>query len=526
MPESIKNTCIRLLVLLVLATCELASAIASEGLRTSAQLPNIVLILVDDLGYGDVNLGMPEIPVFNNTFVKTPNLAKLARQSLLMTDHYAASPVCSPSRVGLLTGRTPTRSDVMLYIDDLASNEKSFLHGSEMTLAELLKQANYRTGVVGKWHLNGADWEDPNAWTGWTGSFPSQQGFDEGMVSKENPHFTRQLLVNTQKHPGDFFRVDGSPVGPIKGYTSDIISQQASQMMENWCDKKDGRPFFLYLSYDAVHIRVAAADQYEAMYSTGDARRDAYYANISHVDAAIGEVLNKLEQLQIADNTIVIFTSDNGPDVQRNVDFSSFCFGTAFPLRGAKYQLYEGGIRVPGMIRWPGKIAPRISNVPNGTLDLMPTLAEVANVPLPKDRAFDGTSLLDHWLTGAKPNRKQPLYWQFEDSKEFPEIVGEGYERRLQGKAIWKPARTPVASIREDNWVLIAFGDQATKQPTQFQLYDLHMDLDQKQDAASSEPRRFDRMKTTLLGIHAHVHRDREKSKAAIANRESTIVFP
>ncbi len=195
--------------------------------------PNIVYILVDDLGYGDINLENKNLHQFNNPFIQTPHLAELSKESLILTDHYATSPVCSPSRAGLLTGRIPSRTNLNLYIDDLKENDVHFLHGSEITIPELLKTRGYQTAIFGKWHLNGADWENPENWTGWTGSFPNQQGFDYVIVTKEDPHFTRLLKVNTQKHPGDFFRVDGTPLGPIKGYTRDIIADSAIQFLKN-----------------------------------------------------------------------------------------------------------------------------------------------------------------------------------------------------------------------------------------------------------------------------------------------------
>jgi arylsulfatase A len=164
-----------------------------EGVGSSAAEgpPNFLLIMADDLGYGDVSLGLPDTGVFNNPYIKTPNLAELASESLVLTHHYSASTVCSPARAGLLTGRTPTRSNINRWINDLDENREYFLHGDEITVAELLRDAGYETAIFGKWHLNGMDWEVPENWTGASGSFPKQQGFDHGFAGKEDPHVTR-----------------------------------------------------------------------------------------------------------------------------------------------------------------------------------------------------------------------------------------------------------------------------------------------------------------------------------------------
>ena len=491
---------------------------------TAQQKPNIVLILVDDLGYGDVNLKIDGLDRFNNPSVITPRLASLAKESLVMTDHYSASPVCSPSRAGLLTGRTPTRSNVNLFIRDTQDDDTHLLHGSEITIPELLKEQGYQTGVFGKWHLNGQDWETPENWSGWSGSFPKQQGFDHGFVAKEDPHFTRQLKVNTQKHPGDFFTVDGEPMGPIKGYTSDIVTNYANEWMTE--ASKEDAPFFAFLSYDAVHIRIAAADRYEEHFNTGDARKDAWYANIMHLDDAIGNVLDHLKDLGIEDNTIVVFTSDNGPDVLRKSDATYFCYGTSYPLMGEKYQLLEGGMRVPGMVRWPKKIKPRLSDIPNSTMDLLPTFASIAGQSLPGDRKIDGVDLSGFWLKNKAPKRIDPMYWQFEFYRLYDSIIGEGYERRLQGeRRDYTSKRKPRVTIREGNYVMIGIGDEQYEAPDQFQLYDIKKDEEQRYDISAKYPEVTERLKTKLLAMHQEISIDRIKTVNAIKNMEATIDF-
>lgn len=474
---------------------------------------NVIYILVDDLGYGDVNFELENTKAFRNPSIKTPNLAKLAQESLVFRHHYAASPVCSPSRAGLLTGRTPTRCNINQYINDKAENDKFFLRGEEITIPEVLKSKGYQTTIFGKWHLNGADWEKRGNWKGWTGSFPKQQGFDHGIVSKEDPHFTRKLNVNTQKHPGDFFTVDGEPVGAIKGYSSDIVSDHAIAWLKEGRDPS--RPFFVYLSYDAVHIRVAAADRYELMYDTGDARKDAYYANVTHLDAAIGRVIDAVDWMGLREDTIVFFSSDNGPDVLRCWDATYFCYGTSYPLRGQKYQIYEGGIRVPGMVRWPGRIAPGISDEPNSTLDVLPTLCDLLGAQPPTDRAIDGTSIAGHLLHGKSVEREKPLYWQYEYPREY-EVMGEGYERRLNGQKAKPEKLRPHVAIRAGDYVLLGYQEQRFKLPKEFKLFNVVKDPEQKRDLSTRQAKRFETMKSQLAAMHRDVNNDRMQTAKAV----------
>jgi arylsulfatase A len=498
-------------------------AFISTAQGKKENLPNIVYILVDDLGYGSINIENSNLIQFNNPFIQTPQLAKLSHESLVFTDHYATSPVCSPSRAGLLTGRIPSRTNINLYIDDLKDNDVHFLHGSEITIPELLKTRGYQTAIFGKWHLNGADWENPENWTGWTGSFPNQQGFDYGIVTKEDPHFTRLLKVNTQKHPGDFFTVDGTPLGPIKGYTSDIIADSAIQFLKN--RKNSDQPFFLYLPFDAVHIRIAAADKYEELYNTGDARRDAYYANITHLDDAVGRFLRILDELDLSENTILFFSSDNGPDVWRQWDAPYFCYGTSYPLMGHKYQLWEGGIRVPAMVRWKGKIAPGISNEPVSGLDILPTLCDLTEINLPVDRTYDGTSILGNILNNSSVIRDKPLYWQYDYALLYSETIGENYERIIDGLSRYNSTRRPRVSLRSGDFVLMGYSEARFTRPDHFELYNLKSDPEQLNDLSGTFNELTDSLKKSMFEIFDDVNRDRINTQNAISKKETSIIF-
>lgn len=358
-------------------------------------------------------------------------------------------------------------------------------------------------------------------WQGWTGSFPKQQGFDHGIVCKEDPHFTRKLRVNTQKHPGDYFTVDAEPLGVIKGYSSDIITDHAIAWLKETRDSS--RPFFMYWPYDAVYIRVAAADRYEQLYDTGDARKDAYYANITHVDAAIGRLIEAVDRMGLKDRTIIFFSSDNGPDVLRCWDATYFCYGTSYPLAGQKYQLYEGGIRAPGMVRWPGRIKPGVSDEPNSTLDVLPTLCDLAGAQQLTDRAIDGASMANHLLHGTPIERQKPLYWQYEYPREY-EIMGTGYERRLNGQKVKSDKLRPHVAIRAGNYALLGYRTQRFQFPEKFKLFNVVNDPEQKIDLSTREQKRFEAMKSQMEAMYRDVNDDRVNT--ARANDEQRKAKP
>jgi len=489
--------------------------------QTDNNPPNIIYILVDDLGYGDVNLQIDTLDVFNNPNVKTPNLARLAGESLVFTHHYASAPVCSPSRAGLLTGRTPTRMDIMRWINDKGDNEKMFMSGKEITITELLQKNGYETAIFGKWHLNGADWTVQENWTGWTGSFPNQQGFDYAMVTKENPHETTAIKINTQQNPGDFYldtdEIHGKPLGEIKGYSGQIITDSAMHWVKNKRDQK--KPYFLYLPYDAVHEQVESPVEFNSMYNTGNAQKDRYYANITYLDAQIGRLLDFIYSIQEEENTLIFFSSDNGPETMDSYRIAVRSYGTSAPLFGQKKHLYEGGIRMPGMVRWTGKIVPGISSLPNSTLDVLPTLCELTGIPLPQNRAIDGSSILSHLLNRDEIQREKPLYWQTELDPIWM-VEGVGYDRRFNGN---RPVKipTPRVSIRKGDYVLRGFTtkEEAFAEPDIFQLYDVVHDRLETVELSQFKPEILAKMKKELLEMWKDVNAERERTKTAIRNK-------
>ena len=479
--------------------------------NTDINRPNIVYILVDDLGYGDVNFGIDEMDVFKNPNILTPNLSKLAGEGLVFTHHYAASPVCSPSRAGLLTGRTPTRLNIHRWIEDWKFDGDEYLRDDEITIAELCLEAGYETAIFGKWHLNCADWSIKENWKEERGTFPNQQGFQYGMVSKENPHLTSYQNSNSQKFPGDFYSIDGELMGTIKSYSSAIITDSALAYLEK---RSKSRPFFLYLPYDAPHERIYNPDAYDAMYNTGDANKDAYFANVTYLDHQIGRFLDGLKLMDLDENTIVFFSSDHGPEIMRAYYGAWRSYGTAFPLYGAKRTLYEGGIRVPGIVKWPGVIKSGISDEPNSTLDVLPTICEILDIPPPPGVELDGTSMLRHLKDGDHITRSKPLYWQY----EYPErniVIGEGYESKFDGQQNDTTGYRPSVSIRSGDYVLRGVFKGRFVEPDQFFLFDVVNDPKEKQELSERKPGFFEDMKAELLEKYRNVNLERRKKFAS-----------
>lgn len=366
-----------------------------------AKHPNLVIILADDLGYGDLG-------AYGHQIVKTPNIDKLAQEGVKFTDYYAPAPLCSPSRAGLLTGRMPFRTGIRSWIPE---GKNVALGRNELTIANLLKQQGYDTAIMGKLHLNaGGDRTDqPQA---------KDMGFDyrlvntAGFVSDSTLDNAKERPRYGMVYPTGFTRNE-KPIGRAKTFSGELVSSE----VVNWLDKKkDNNPFFLYVAFTEVHSPLASPKKYLDMYAPyisayakqhpdlfyGDwadkpwRGAGEYYANISYMDAQVGKVLDKIKAMGEEDNTIVIFTSDNGPVTReaRKV-YELNLAGETDGLRGRKDNLWEGGIRVPAIIKY-GHHIPQgmVSETPMSGLDWMPTLAQMMNFPLPKDRTYDGQSIV------------------------------------------------------------------------------------------------------------------------------------
>lgn len=392
-----KKTCVAGLI--GLALC--AGSAMHSVYAADAKHPNLVIILADDLGYGDLS-------AYGHQIVKTPNIDKLAQEGVKFTDYYAPAPLCSPSRAGLLTGRMPFRTGIRSWIPE---GKNVALGRNELTIANLLKQQGYDTAIMGKLHLNaGGDRTDqPQA---------KDMGFDyrlvntAGFVSDSTLDNAKERPRYGMVYPTGFTRNE-KPIGRAKTFSGELVSSE----VVNWLDKKkDNNPFFLYVAFTEVHSPLASPKKYLDMYAPyisayakqhpdlfyGDwadkpwRGAGEYYANISYMDAQVGKVLDKIKAMGEEDNTIVIFTSDNGPVTReaRKV-YELNLAGETDGLRGRKDNLWEGGIRVPAIIKY-GHHIPQgmVSETPMSGLDWMPTLAQMMNFPLPKDRTYDGQSIV------------------------------------------------------------------------------------------------------------------------------------
>lgn len=332
--------------------------VAMEAARTPAPEPNILVIFFDDLGLGDLG-------AFGSEALRTPRMDALAEQGLALDTFYSASPVCTPSRAGLLTGRWPVRSRMdsavfpkgsWMHRMRRVSGKRSRLPEDEITLPEALKLAGYRTGMVGKWHLGGT-----------SPSLPTDLGFDSyyGMLFSNDmdpvPLWENNEIV--EAHP-----VDQSTL-------TERYTEQALRFLET----ESSEPFFLYVAHNFPHVPLHTSEQQRGRSPAG-----LYGDVLADLDRSVGAILDALERNGLAEETLVVLTSDNGPWYQ----------GSPGGVRGRKGDVFEGGMRVPFVARWPGQIvAGTRSDVPATAVDLLPTLLALAGVPLPADRLIDGIDL-------------------------------------------------------------------------------------------------------------------------------------
>ena len=444
-------------------TAALATAVAllltawAPGAQPSApKRPNFVFILADDLGWRDAGF-------MGSTFYETPHLDELAADGLVFTDAYATAPNCAPSRASLMSGQYTPRHGILTVPSTHEDRKRRRLLVPEtatelplevVTIAESLRSAGYATASIGKWHL------------GRRGHAPVDQGFDFSIAGNARgmppSYFWPYEFVNRS---GQKFRISSLRAGGREGeYLTDRLTDEAI----SWLNAHAHDPFFLYLSHYAVHLPMQAPPDLEAKYRTktgSDGHDDARYAAmIESLDQSVGRVLRHLETLGVEDETVVVFFSDNG---------GADGLTSMRPLRGAKGMLYEGGIREPLIVRWPGRIAGgQKSDVPVIGVDFYPTFLELAGVPAPKSHVLDGVSLAPLLLArNADTVRERSLYWH------FPTYL----ERKSSSKqAFWT---TPAGAIRRGDFKLIEFFEDG-----RLELYDLRHDIGEQTDLGATMP--------------------------------------
>lgn len=410
--------------------------------------PNFVVFLADDLGWGDLGCQ-------GHSIIQTPNLDAFAKQGTRLTQCYAASAVCSPSRSAILTGRTPYRNGVFTWIPE---EREIHLRTSEIALPKLLKTVGYTTCHVGKWHLN-SHFNQP------TQPQPNDHGYDWWLATQNN-------AGPSHENPANFVR-NGQPIGKVDDYSAPFVVKEAITWLKEHRDKS--KPFLLSVWTHEPHYPIKSAPEFKAKYPqlTDDVQRE-HHANVTQLDHAFGQLMRALDELKLADDTIVIFTSDNGPEGD---GIKTPGRGSTGGLRGRKRAVYEGGIRVPGLVRWPGKTKPgSTSDVPVIGSDIFVTLATAAAAALPKDRVLDGGNLLA--ALDSKPVvRARPLYWRCAIAPE--------------------PLKT---AMRIGDWKILA--DETL---TQFELYNVQQDPQEKNELGAKEPTKFNEMKSELAKLNAEI---------------------
>jgi arylsulfatase A len=347
--------------------------------------PNLIMILVDDMGWSDPGFnGRKEWP--------TPNLDRFAREGTVFDRWYTSMPLCAPSRACLLTGKYTIHNGVR--------NNSTDLPRSEVTIAEALKPQGYATALVGKWHRGRLP----------DGSFthPLDQGFDSTFGYLDARHAW-------EHYPKTLWR--GRQEVPVSGYSSDILSEEASTFIRG----HQTQPFFLYLAFIEPHFLIEAPEENVALFRGKFKEKDAkepynarYAAMINRLDAGIGRVLKTLDETGLADNTLVVFSSDNGATFESGNQGTSNYHDSNRPYRGQKRSLEEGGLRVPGVVRWPGKVpAGRRSSEVIHMTDVLPSLAAAAGAQVAPEWKVDGVNMLDVWTGKAKaPGRT--IFWEWE----------------------------------------------------------------------------------------------------------------
>ena len=435
------------------------------GLSLSALTqPNVVILLADDLGYKDVGCyGGP---------VKTPAIDQLAKEGVRFTDFYSGCAVCSPSRATLLTGRHHIRTGVYSWIHDEGQNSHLLLR--ERTIAEILKDRGYSTAHIGKWHL-GLPTKNRSKPT------PSHHGFDYWFTTWNN-------ASPSHKNPNNFIR-NGQAVGPLEGYSCHLVVDEAIDWLDNHRHPK--APFFLNLWFHEPHAPIAAPDKIVSTYGELKDRAAIYSGTIDNTDRAISRVVEKLNQMGVRENTLIIYASDNG----------SYRDDRVGNLRGKKGSNWDGGIRVPGIFSWPGVIPKkRVEKNPAGLVDILPTLCGLLNLEVPQDRMIDGSDLSP--LLKGKPDsfkRHQPMFWHLQKSRpivamrdgDFSLVANPDYE-------------ISTSNMFQERWIP-RVKDGGYKD---FQLFDLSKDPGQTQNIASDNPELLKKLKAKLLEINQSVMAD------------------
>ena len=438
--------------------------------------PNFVLIYADDLGWKDVGYQ-------GSDYYETPVLDRFAKEGMVFSAAYACAGNCAPSRACLMSGQYTPRHHLYAVFSTNRGKKNEMrlvpvpnndgLPSEKVTLAEALKAAGYATGHFGKWHLSGKQ-----------GAEPSEQGFDETYDSFGDGELKEGTETNKKGPPSD-------PKGVF------TLTDKACAFIE----KNKDRPFFCYLPHHAIHTPLQGQPETLAKFKNkekGKYHTGAMYAACTYdLDESVGRLLKKLDELNLAEKTMVIFTSDNGATPRSPQE----------PLRGNKGGYYEGGIREPMIIRWLGHVPPGSTcDVPVIQLDLYPTMLAAAGAKVPEGKVLDGESLLP-LLTGEGSLDRKAIFWHFPGYLDRPVLRGRPLDVRTGFRS------RPISVINRDHWKLHLFheewvldgGQEKLPENGAVELYNLRDDIGERKDLAATHPEKRDELLAELLEWHQHV---------------------
>ncbi len=444
--------------------------------------PNVLLFYLDDSGYGDYAHN-------GNPTIKTPNITKLKESGVNFTQFYVATAACSASRYSLMTGRYPGRSGLGAWV--IGPNAGRHIHEKEITLAEGLKSVGYRTGIFGKWHLGSPN--ENNQFSQKT--LPLAHGFDEWVGTNVSHDYNTAMLLKS----------DPQGKNPVPGYdliANDLPSDiKASESLTGVCTKaaidfikrNKKNPFFAYIPYNMPHLGLFVSDKYK-----GRSRNGVLGDVLEELDAAIGEICQTLEDVGLSDNTIIVFSSDNGPWIVFN-DKSDTKYGDtrlqvgyATPFRDGKGSTWEGGHRVPGIISWPAGIRRnRNEQTPISTLDILPTIFAITGVELPNDRTIDGRDISSLLMPEKYKNKPDEFKFFYSYSDNQPSAIR---------KNSWK-LHVRIGSQTKNNYGFTA----SRETPLLFQV---EKDLGERINVSKQYPEKVSELLTDLVTFEKQMKKE------------------
>ncbi|MGM0377917.1 MAG: sulfatase [Bacteroidota bacterium] len=421
------------------------SALSNDKIKEAEQAqnkPNILIIVPDDLGWRDVG--------YYGSDIKTPNIDKLAKSGIRLNQHYVM-PTCTPTRVSLMTGKYPSRYGIT------GPDYGEVIDLGDPTLASILKKNGYFTAIAGKWHLGSPPY------TPLKYGFQSSYGYFDGQIDPYTHEYKTETALTDRRswHRNDEYLDE-------EGHVTDLLAAEAIRVIEKNSDK----PFFLYVANHVPHSPLDEPDEWMSVYDDKYMfpSRKLFAASVTHMDDAIGKIIDALERTGQRENTLILFTSDNGGQHSwhsqtqyrgKYADKPHKVLGNNYPLRGWKGDLYEGGIRVPAFVNWPGRLEPGVIDFPVHISDWLPTLCELIGTETSPDHILDGQSIWPLLTKEKQVADKRPIYWKIRSH----------------------------FAIREDNWKLLV-----NRNTNKAELYDLENDFRETRDLSETNPE-----KTTYL---------------------------